>query len=412
MFFRVDETLLNNGIRVLSQCVPGSNSVALGIWIKAGSRYELDTQNGISHFLEHMVFTGTQTRDARDIAISLESLGGHLNAFTEKETIAFHSWTMPDHMHEAFEVLSDLVLNATLKPSAIRKEKTVVLEEIHSLYDSPEDLVQDILIRTVFGKHSLGRPILGTADSISRLLRSDLDRYRAEHYTAENILVTAAGKLHHESLIQLAKKYLSDVPAGSEKKVEPPVFGGTIRREDKMPFQQNHLCIGIPGFAMADERRYVLVLINQILGVGMSSRLFQELRENRGWVYSIYTFLECWKDSGLLGIYAGTAPVHTEKVIRGIRAEIDKLTRKSITVDELNRVKRRIEGHLILAHEDVNYRMDRLARFALYDQPVPMMEETIARFNSITPVIIQKTARELFEEQSIHESLLISETAA
>lgn len=412
MTFKTDETILSNGIRVLTQVVPGSNSVALGIWIKTGSRYEPETQNGISHFLEHMVFTGTQKRDARDIAISLESLGGHLNAFTEKEMTAFHAWIMPVHLQEAFDVLSDLVLNATLKPAAVRKEKAVIFEEIRGLNDSPEDLVQDILIRTIFGKHSLGRPVLGTPETVRRMNRSNLSRYRNNQYTAEKILVIAAGKLRHEVLTGLAEKFLGDVPSGSLQTIDPPVFEKITRFEEKMPFQQNHLCVGVPGFSMADERRYALVLINQILGVGMSSRLFQELRENRGWVYSIYTFLEFWKDTGLLGIYAGTASEYTGKVIRGILAEISKLTHEGIGIDELNRVKRRIEGHLILAHEDVNYRMDRLARFALYDQPVPLMEETIARFNLVTPAIIQKTARELFRDQRIYESLLISGNAA
>ncbi|MEK6571304.1 MAG: pitrilysin family protein, partial [Bacteroidota bacterium] len=302
------KTVLENGIRVVSETIPYVRSVSIGIWANVGSRDESGTENGITHFLEHMVFKGTKSRSVRDIAQSLESLGGYLNAFTTKEQTCFYARVLDEHVEQAVDVLSDLVQHATFKKEELEKEKLVVIEELKNTEDDPEDIIHDYFEKALFPTHSVGFPIIGTETNVRAFTRHDLQTHVAEHYVAPTMVVAAAGNVDHHALVKLAGKYLTHVRASGEpvSRIQAPTKPTkATTQEFTRPIQQSHVCIGTVAYSIKHKDRYPLIVMNALLGEGMSSRLYQTIREKHGMAYSVYSFVNLLSDAGSFGAYIG-----------------------------------------------------------------------------------------------------------
>jgi predicted Zn-dependent peptidase len=395
MTVRYRKTRLDNGIRVVTETMPWVRSVSIGIWITSGSRHEPERLNGISHLIEHMAFKGTRRRTTHDIALSLESLGGHLNAFTEKEFTCYCALVLDRHLPQAMDVLADILQYPLMTDRDLRSEKGIVAEEIRNLEDSPEDNIHDWFIQTVFSGHPMGSPILGSMDSLKRIRRSDLIRHRKAHYAVGNCIVAAAGNLDHDALVRIVDKKLHGLSGVEPAGAAPAAFGGERQKTVRAPISQTHLCIGVPGMSYNDERKFPLIVLDTYFGGGMSSRLFQNLREDKGIAYSIYSFLDFWSDIGLWGVYTGTSPESREKAVNAICHEYDILLRDGIPASALNRVKSQITGNLLLMFEDTGNRMNRLAKMEAHTGSYYKMENVIDRVRSVTAREIRGVAEEL-----------------
>ena len=357
---RYQKSILDNGIRVVSETLDNTQSIAIGFWIASGSRFEKSRLNGISHLMEHMVFKGTEKRNAYEIAVSLESLGGYLNAFTEKELTCFYALILDQHLPVAIEVISELLLSARLDPSDLDLEKEVILEEFRNLLDSPEDYIQDLFSHALFKDHPLGLPILGTPDSIRSIETHDLQSFRDQFYISDRLIVAAAGQVNHVELVSLIEKYLPDLPRNPVN--ETGTFDQFTVTLPQTKSLQAHFCTGFKTFAYSDQRKFPMLVIDTYLGQGMSSLLFQELREKRGLAYSVYTFSEYYQDTGVFGIYTGTELKHKKRIENLVHHLIRRVVKSGLTADELRRVQSQIAGSLILSMEDAGRRMHRLAK--------------------------------------------------
>jgi predicted Zn-dependent peptidase len=393
---RYQKSILDNGIRIVSEALDNTQSVAIGFWIAAGSRFERSRTNGISHLMEHMVFKGTKKRNAYEIAVSLESLGGHLNAFTEKELTCYYALTLDQHLSTAVEVLSDIIQSARLDSSDLNIEKEVILEEFRNLLDSPEDFIQDLFASELYKNHPLALPILGTPDSIQSIGVHDLNRFHEQFFTPDRLIVAAAGQVNHSELVSLIEKYLTDLPLNES----------TIVNSDKLSIVfpeaksiQAHICTGFRTFPYSDSRKFPMWIIDTYLGQGMSSILFQELREKRGLAYSVYSFSEYYQDTGLFGIYAGTELKQKKRVQELIHHLIQRLVEAGLTPDELQRIQSQLVGSLILSMEDASRRMHRLAKMEHYLKKYVSVEQVIDAICGLTLQDIQRTL-ELFQTET------------
>ena len=403
----IRKEVLPNGLRVITEAIPHVRSVSLGIWITTGSRREPAELNGISHFIEHMVFNGTTHRSAEEIARSVDSIGGQLDAFTAKEMICFNTKVLDEHLPLAFDVLSDLVLTPLLKEDDIQRERSVVLEEIKSDEDSPDYLVHEIFTQNFWRDHPLGKPILGTKETVRRFTRPPLVEYFRRWYAPNNMIIAAAGHLEHERVVELvAGRFRDAKPVEDSRADSPPTVHSRITTRNKKELEQVHICLGVPSYPMTHEKRYAAALLNTILGGGMSSRLFQNIREKQGLVYAVYSDLNPYRDTGCLSIYAGTAAETALRVVRSVMDEFHNLKSSPVPAEELNRAKNHLKGSLMLNLESTSSRMSNLARQEIYFGRFFSLDEIIERIEAVSPEEVMEIARDCFRAETIAVTVL------
>jgi predicted Zn-dependent peptidase len=358
---------LDNGIPVVMEQVKSSRSFILGIWVKVGSRNEPSDKNGVSHFLEHMFFKGTKKRTAHDIAIDIDSLGGDLNAFTSRENTAFYVKILDEYIDRGVELLTDVFLHSTFDEAELEKEKGVIKEEIKLVEDTPDDYIHDLFSKTVYGETGLGQPVLGRRDTVKAFKRDDLTGHVRKYYGTADTVISCAGNFEADAVLERLNHHLGSLRRGSEPEFfTTPSFGKRIDIHTK-DLSEAHLCLGVQGIPYASEERYALSLLNTILGASVSSRLFQEIREKKGYAYSIYSFLSSYLDAGYWAVYAGTGKKKAATVAEMIVREMKNLAR-SLTEVELRRAKDQLKGNLVLALESTSSKMQSNARQEIYYQ--------------------------------------------
>lgn len=373
------KSTLSNGVRVLSEPMPQMVSATIGIWVENGSRYEQKQQNGVSHFIEHLLFKGTRRRNAAQIAEEIDAVGGVLNAFTGKEYTCYYAKVLGEDVKMTTELLADIFLESVFAPEEIDRERQVVLQEISQAEDTPDDFIHDLFNLNFWQGHPLSLPICGSVDTVNAIDRELMISFMADRYRAERVLIAAAGAVDHDRLVADCERLFGSIRGDNSKstEIEPPRERLMVINHPKK-LEQAHLCIGSPGLSQVAPLRYAAYLLNTALGGGMSSRLFQEVREKRGRVYSIYSFLSAFLDCGYFGIYAGTSPEWVDEVIEVSLNEIAKVAREGLRSDELARAKSQLKGNMLLGMESTDSRMNRLARNEIYfRRDVPL--EEIAR---------------------------------
>ncbi len=374
---------LSNGLRVLIEPIPSCRSVSFGIWVKTGSRHETPETNGISHFIEHMLFKGTKRHTAQQIADRFDGIGGNVNAFTSKEYTCYYAKVLDEHLPIAVDMLADMFFESVFAEEELAKEKNVILEEIAMYEDTPDDTVHDLAVRAAFGDHPLAFSILGTAERLNAMGADDLRRYMAERYCVDTTVISIAGNVNEDVLELLERHFGRFRVRGREPAVEQPVFrSGTLFH--RKVTEQNHLCLTFPGCAISDPNLYAMILLNNVLGGGMSSRLFQEIREKRGLAYSIYSYHTAHSDTGTLTIYTGTAPKHTRDVYELTMGLLEELASKGLTEAELARGKEQLKGNLILSLESTSSRMNRLGKNELMLGRHDTLDDMLNKIDRIT----------------------------
>jgi predicted Zn-dependent peptidase len=387
-----------NGVRIVLEHIPTVRSVAIGIWIGTGSRNENEKNNGISHFLEHMFFKGTKVRTARDIAESFDSIGGQVNAFTSKEYTCYYAKVLDEHASFALEVLADMFFNSVFDETELKKEKNVVLEEIKMYEDTPDDIVHDLLSKAVYGDHPLGYPILGSENTLETFTGDTLRQYMYETYTPENVVISVAGNVNDLFIKEIEKYFGTFESSGQNRELNPPVFQSQkiTRIKDT---EQAHLCIGFKGLKIGHPDIYSLIVLNNILGGSMSSRLFQEVREQRGLAYSIFSYHSSYRDSGMITIYGGTANNQLNVLFETIHETLENLKRDGITTKELQNSKEQLKGSLMLSLESTNSRMSRNGKNELLLGKHRTLDEILEKVNEVNEDKVNQLARELFTDE-------------
>jgi predicted Zn-dependent peptidase len=392
-------TVLSNGLTVLSEHMPGVRSVALGAWVRAASLNETPEIMGVSHMLEHMVFKGTKKRSAKDLALALETLGGSLDAYTSREHTSYQARVLDEHVEIAADVLADLVFNPLLRKSDLDLERKVVLEEINTVDDTPDDLVFELHGEQLWGSHPYGYRILGTRDSVSSLTTTDLRALHDRAYHPGNVVVAASGNIEHDDLIRMlettgwgAVEARSASPLLAASAIAAPASSKHFEREGA----QTHIVFGSPTVAHGDPRRHALGLVGMLLGGGMSSRLFQRIREDLALAYSVYTFQSFHRDSGNHGIYVGTAPDTAVEAAEAIRDELEKISAEGLPEDELAAGKSQLKGQITLSLESVSSRMYRAAGVELYDEEYKTLDELLSLVDGITQESVAEVSRDFF----------------
>jgi len=403
----IEVTTLANGVRVITEKMAHVRSVSMGVWIGTGSRCESPDQNGISHFIEHMVFKGTSNRSAEEIARSVDSIGGGLDAFTAKEMVSYNTKVLDEHVPVAFDVLADLVLNPLFREEDIEKEKGVILEELKMEVDNPEYLLHEIFSSNFWKDHPLGKPILGTKDTVQKFDREMIHDYYRRYYSPSNILITAAGNLNHVQLVDIAREHFEELPVnGALTPGAPPVPHARLVFRNKSSLEQTHLYMGVPAYPFPHELRFPCYALNTILGGGMSSRLFQNIREKQGLAYAVYSELSMYRDTGCMAIYAGTSIETAGKVIESIIREFRELKENRVTEEELRRAKDHLKGSFMLGLESTSSRMGNLARQELYFKRFFTLDEMLQSIEDITAEQVQKIAQEFFDPKNITLAML------
>ncbi|MHB8411222.1 MAG: M16 family metallopeptidase [Candidatus Acidiferrales bacterium] len=404
---KVEETTLANGLVVVTEPMQHVRSVSVGIWIRNGSRREPAERSGISHFIEHMVFKGTARRTAEDIAREVDRVGGMVDAFTAKEMVCFNTRVLDEHLETVFDVLADMMLNPQFPEDEIRREKSVVLEEIRMVEDNPEDLVHEMFSRNLWGHHPLGRPILGTAESVERFDRETLNAWFRLWYAPNNMVITAAGNISHQQLLDLIIPRFGGRAAmpNSDPDVTPEAHAELASRS-KVDLEQAHICLGVPAYSMTDSRRYAVSVMNNLLGSGMSSRLFQNIREKQGLAYAVFSETNHYRDAGMLTIYAGTSLETVQKLVCSVMTELHDLKEKPVSDEELRRSKANLKGATLLSLESTGSRMSDLARQYLYFGRYLSPDDRIASMEAVTSEEIQEIANELFQPERVSASLV------
>ena len=409
----VDETrnvrreVLPNGLTVITEQMEHIRSISIGIWVRTGSRDEDPQWNGISHFVEHMVFKGSKHRTAEQIAREVDSIGGNMDAFTAKECICFNMKVLDEHLPIAMDVLSDLVLNPVFDHQDISRERGVILEEIKMDEDSPDYLVHEIFTQNFWKDHPLGKPILGTKDTVKTFERDPVSSFYAQRFSPGNIIICAAGHLVHEKFVDLAKKHFAQMqPVKNGFHSSQPKIVPRIIMRNKKALEQVQICVGVPSHPIAHERRNASYILNTVLGGGMSSRLFQKIRERQGLVYAIYSDLNPYRDTGCLSVYAGTSRESASKVVQSVVSEFRNLKSEPIPQDELRRAKDQLKGSLMLSLESSTARMSNLARQEMYFDRFVSMDELLQKIESVTAEDLQQLATEFFHTESIAVTIL------
>ncbi len=396
------KSILKNKVRIVTEEIPHVKSLSLGLWIETGSRYESIENNGISHFIEHMVFKGTKKRGAKEIAQSIESVGGYLNAFTSKEHTCYYARVLDEHLELAADVLSDIILSPTFPDKEFEKEKKVILEELKQAEDDPDDIIHDYFEKAVFKSHPLSNPVIGSRDSITSINRKNLIEYKNVHYKANKIVIAAAGKIKHDKVVSMIETYLGNLSSDNNQcnsEVINNIEGAssTLQKYFK-PIQQAHICLGTIGCSVKDPKKYALQILNTLLGDGMSSRLFQNIREKYGFAYSVFSFNNMMSDTGSMGVYIGTDSEHIDKCIELVWKELNFLKKKGISRKELNRAKAQLKGSLMLGLENIPNRMIRLATSEIYFGELIPIDNIITNVENVNIDDVQELAEALYNE--------------
>ncbi|HZG61042.1 MAG TPA: pitrilysin family protein [Anoxybacillus sp.] len=386
-----------NGVRIVLEQIPTMRSVAIGVWIGTGSRNENEQNNGISHFLEHMFFKGTKTRSAREIAEAFDSIGGQVNAFTSKEYTCYYAKVLDEHAGFALEMLADMFFNSTFVEEELKKEKNVVLEEIKMYEDTPDDIVHDLLSKACYANHPLGYPILGTEQTLNTFTGDTLREYMAENYTPDKVVISVAGNVEEGFIDEIEKYFGSFEAKQNSRQMAAPVFQPQ-KLARKKETEQAHLCIGFNGLPVGHKDIYSLIILNNILGGSMSSRLFQEVREQRGLAYSIFSYHSSYQDGGLLTIYGGTGSNQLDLLFETIQETVQKLKEDGITSKELQNSKEQMKGSLMLSLESTNSRMSRNGKNELLLGRHRSLDEVIECINNVTEDSVNNLAKQIFSE--------------
>ena len=403
----VSKEVFANGLTIVTERMPHVRSISLGIWLKVGSRSETPEVNGVAHFIEHLLFKGTANRTAEEIARQVDSIGGHLDAFTAKETICYSTKVLDEHLSIAFDILSDLLLNPKFDANDMEKERSVILEEIKMVEDTPDDLVHEIFMQNFWKDQPLGRPILGTKQTVGRLDRERVIDFFKQFYTPGDIIIAAAGNLEHDMVVELVREKFGNLEPRSNGHVDALAHTHSrITLRSKKELEQVHICLGVPSYHLSHQERYGCYILNTILGGGMSSRLFQNIREKLGLVYAIFSGLNPYRDTGCLSVYAGTSLESTEKVIDMIVSEFRDLKKIPVEPEELRRAKDYLKGSLMLGLESTSSRMSNLARQEMYFGKTITLDEMISQIELVTPNAIQGLANTFFDTKSIALTVL------
>jgi len=388
---------LSNGMRVVAERIPTCRSVAFGIWVKTGSRNEDETNNGISHFIEHMLFKGTERHSAKEIAEVFDGIGGNVNAFTSKEYTCYYAKVLDEHLPIAVDVLSDMFFHSAFDETELEKEKNVIFEEIAMYEDTPDDLVHDLIAKASYGSHPLGYTILGTEDNLTRMKPDDLRSHMKQFYNIENTVLAIAGNIDDSVRDLLEKHFGFFQGSGAQTAYAPPAFLSEVEYFEKKT-EQHHICLSLPGMSLQEGNLYPIVLLNNVIGGGMSSRLFQEIREKRGLAYSVYSYHSSHADSGMFTIYAGTAPKQTKEVLDVTLELLHELIRNGMTKSELQKGKEQLKGSLILSLESTSSRMNRLGKNEMMTGKHYSLDEMLERIDSVEMEHIDALIRKLFGE--------------
>jgi predicted Zn-dependent peptidase len=404
---QIRREVLPNGLTVISEQMQHIRSVSIGVWVKTGSRDEEPPSNGISHFIEHMLFKGSTNRSAEDIARQVDSIGGNMDAFTAKECVCFNIKVIDEHLPIAIDVLSDLVLHPLFKEEDITREKGVILEEIKMDEDSPDYLVHEIFTQSFFKDHPLGKPILGTRETVKKFERASVLDFYKQCFTPENMVVSAAGNLEHKRFVDLVKKHFAQMkPRKSGTRSQRPETASRIMLRNKKSLEQVQICLGVPSYPIAHEQRYASYILNSLLGGGMSSRLFQNIRERQGLAYAIYSDLSPYRDTGCLCVYAGTSRESAPKVVQSVVRELYRLKSETVSAEELRRSKDQLKGSLMLSLESSTSRMSNLARQEMYFDHFFTLDELIERIEAVNADDLRRMAEEFFKTESIAVTVL------
>jgi predicted Zn-dependent peptidase len=393
----VEITCLPNGLYVVTHNMPHLETVALGIWVKAGARDERPDENGIAHFLEHMAFKGTARRTARAIAEEIESAGGDINAATGMETTTYYARVLKNDWKLALDILADIYINSVLDPEELERERDVILQEIAASHDQPDDLVFDLAQAASYGAHPLGRPILGTTELIGAVTREKLLAWRSRNYWASRMVVAAAGNVDHRALAAEAERLLGKIETGQQPQREPPSFQPRQELADK-PMDQAHVVMSFDAPGYRDPEIYVLQVLSNILGGGMSSRLFQEVREKRGLCYSVFSFGSAYEDGGQIGVYAATSPEHSPDLLN-VTSDVMLSVTEEVTEAEIARAKAQLKASLVMNLESASSRADQIARQFLAFGMVPSIATLTAKIDDVTSEQVRDLARRLFKDK-------------
>jgi len=399
--------VMPNGLTLITEEMKHIRSISIGIWIKTGSRDEDLEWNGISHFVEHMVFKGTRHRSAEQIARQVDSIGGNIDAFTAKECVSFSMKVLDEHLPIALDVLSDLVLNPIFDDQDITRERGVILEEIKMDEDNPDYLVHEIFTQNFWKDHALGRPILGTRDSVKRFERMPVVDFYRQRFIPGNVIITAAGNLDHDQFVQLVARHFENMqPASNGFHSAPPKIVPKIVLRNKKSLEQVQICVGVPSYPITHEKRHSSYILNTLLGGGMSSRLFQNIRERQGLAYAIYSDLNPYRDTGCLSIYAGTSRGSAVKVVESVVSEFQKLKNELVSPEELQRSKDQLKGSLMLSLESSTARMSNLARQEMYFDRFYGLDELIDKIQAVTAEELRDLADFFFQTENVAVTIL------
>ncbi len=397
----IEITTLPNGVRVISETVTHVQSVSLGIWVAVGSRDEAAPVRGITHFIEHMLFKGTPSRTAHQIADEVESRGGNLNAFTDKEYTCYYAKALAEHTELVLDVLSDMVLHSSLEPDELARERNVVLEEIKRYEDAPDDTIHDIFLQTLWNSHPLGKPVIGTKKTVSGLERDHLSGYMTTHYTPDRIVVAAAGNVPHSELVEMVSARLGGLTGKRAPRKDTAPEASGQNKQVRKKTEQVHFCLGGTAYAQGNDDRYVLTVIDMVLGGNMSSRLFQEIREKRGLAYAIGTYSMSYLEGGCFAIYGGTSPQTYSQVVDLCRTEMHKVRTENLTHDEVSKAKTQVRGALVLGLESMSSRMMRMGKSMIYLGRVVPIEEILAKIVAVTHEDIDRVANTILDESKM-----------
>ena len=398
---------LPNGLVVITETMPHVRSVSIGVWIRSGSRRESPDENGLAHFIEHMVFKGTERRSAEAIAREMDSVGGMLDAFTSKEQICFNAKVLDEHLPIAFDVIADLILRPNFDPEDLTKEQQVILEEIKMDMDNPEYLLHEVFTRGFWPEHALGRPILGTPETVKNFNRQVLKTRFASWFAPDHLVVTAAGNVAHEQVLDLVTREFGHLqPSGQHAPHIAPRTEAPIHLEKKRDLEQVHLCVGVPSVPLGHEDRFGVAVLNNLLGGGMSSRLFQNIREKRGLAYAVFSEITPYSDAGMLTVYAGSAKETVGQVLDLIVSEFRDLKKSLVTEEELTRSKNHLKGSLMLSLESTSARMSNLARQELYFRRFYSLDEILDSIQAVTREQLQSLARQYFRAEDTAVTVL------
>jgi predicted Zn-dependent peptidase len=403
---RVTKTTLDNGVQILTKRMPHVRSVAMGVWANVGARDESAAQNGLSHFIEHMIFKGTARRSALEIAKSFDAIGGQTNAFTAMEHTCYHARVLDSHLETMIDILSDIFLHSEFAPAEVEKERPVIVQEIGMAEDNPEDLIHQLANHHFWGNTPLGRSILGTPQNVARFDAPTIQTYFKRHYQASRILISLAGNLDHDTAVALLAPRFESLSKGDPPPLRPTPNSQRHCRTHQKPLEQTHLCLMTEGLSNVDEDRFTLVLLNTLLGGNMSSRLFQKIRETHGLAYSVYSFVCAHADTGMFGAYTAVAPDRVAAAVTMIIEELERLATQRVDPAELHDAKEFIRGNLHLSAESVDNQMVRLAQNEIYFGRYIPLAETLKRFESVLPGEILAMAAKLFDPGQLSLTVL------